>query len=57
MGTTKENIKIIDADDLLAFLINIANESKKGYYSDDTDWICGYCAAVADIKERFIVDG
>jgi hypothetical protein len=56
MGTTKENVKTIDADDLLAFLINIANEAKKGYYEDNTDWIYGYCAAVEDIKERFIVD-
>lgn len=56
MGTTKENVKTIDADDLLAFLINIAKEAKKGYYEDNIDWIYGYCAAVEDMKIRFIVD-
>jgi len=46
----------IDAEDLLAFLTNIAKESSKGYYNDNDDWIDGYCTAVEDIKERFIED-
>ena len=39
-------------EDLKAFLINIANEAKKGYYNDSDEWIDGYLTAIEDISER-----
>lgn len=42
----------MNEEQLKAFLINIANEAKKGYYSDSDEWIDGYLTAIDDIMER-----
>ena len=39
----------METDDLIAFLINIRREARKGYYSDSEKWVEGYLSACDDI--------
>lgn len=48
----------MENEDLIAFIVNIKREARKGYYcsmeypEQEQDWINGYCTACDDLLQR-----